>query len=180
VEFRSTPQFQNARFERSASFNGMKSRSWSNFVSTRFLADANFNEAVFDDVVNLRFARFSGRVDFRETKFCNETAANSKKLEPSLILTLCVFEEPEKVTFYRTYLGQALLHNCNVSQLLFSNVQWLERNGTGKAMVFDEVIDLEDNHATRSSLKSTNNYKQTTTLVVITGPQAIFTVATWK
>ncbi len=145
--FHSIPQFQNARFLGSVSFTGTKFRSWSNFVSTTFVEDVNFNEAEFADVVNFRFARFGRRVDFRETRFHEGGETTAKALSPSLILTLSFFEQPEKVTFYRTYLGQALLHNCNVSKLLFSDVRWLCRTLKRKSMVFDEIVDLEDNHA---------------------------------
>ncbi len=48
--------------------------------------------------------------------------------------------------FYRTYLGQALFTNCDVSKVTFSNVRWREREN-GKRMVFEEVVDLKENVA---------------------------------
>jgi hypothetical protein len=40
-------------------------------------------------------------------------------------------------------LGQALFHNCDDSQVNFSLVEWRQRKGSGKRMVFEEIVDLE-------------------------------------
>ena len=56
-------------------------------------------------------ATFKDRAEFRETIFREDASA-----EPGPIFSLARFEKPELVLFYKTYLGQALFHNCDVSR----------------------------------------------------------------
>jgi hypothetical protein len=50
--------------------------------------------------------------------------------------------KPESTFFYKTYLGQALFHNCDVSRLIFSSVRWRTRPNE-KRHLFEESVDLE-------------------------------------
>jgi hypothetical protein len=47
------------------------------------------------------------------------------------------FHKPEDVIFYDTFLGQALFHSCDVSKLVFSDVEWGRRSNQ-KRKVFEE------------------------------------------
>jgi len=62
---------------------------------------------------------------------------------PGPVFDLAQFSQPEKIIFYKTYLGQALFHNCDVSKLNFSLVVWRRRRGSGKWKVFEEEVDLD-------------------------------------
>jgi hypothetical protein len=71
---------------------------------------------------------------------------------------LARFAKPKLVVFYDTYLGQALFHNCDVSEFLFTNVRWRQRDN-GKRMVFDEDEQLRLVHeATKALLPDASSH----------------------
>ncbi|HYK36311.1 hypothetical protein [Alloacidobacterium sp.] len=96
-------------------------------MATKFLKEANFSEAVFH-----------AAVEFRGTEFRHDAG-----LLPGPIFSLVQFMVPETAIFYRTYLGQALFYNCDVSRLTFSSVGWRIRSN-GKRQLFEECVSLED------------------------------------
>jgi len=95
-------------------------------------------------------ARFAGSVKFLETKFKPKPAGADHEpdadREPCPVFGSATFEKPEHVKFYGTDLRRALFHDCDVSRVEFSNVDWRKRRN-GKRMVFDEEVDLSDNAA---------------------------------
>jgi uncharacterized protein YjbI with pentapeptide repeats len=117
--------FSFAAFTREVKFNFAKFGKNTNFSSTTLLQDCDFSSAVFN-----------GDVRFWEIRFPAEATrgmsfANAK------------FMKPEEALFYQTDLQCALFHNCDVSKINFSAVQWRRRSRSGKWMVFDEVVPLD-------------------------------------
>lgn len=108
------------------------------FASAHFERDAHFNASRFDKIANFTGARFMGAAEFRRTAFRHD--ARGKDHEPGPVFSETAFDSPEKVAFYQTDLGQALFHNCDVSKLNFSDVNWRTRKNR-KSMVLDEVVD---------------------------------------
>lgn len=156
VTFGRNADFTRARFTQHASFSGATFNSEARFeqatfkqdalfVKATFKQDADFGESEFAGWVDFRTARFARAAHFDQTKF--RRGSLGKGYEPGPVFSVAVFEEPEKVVFYKTDLGQALFHNCDVSKMNFSVVTWRKR-ANGKGMVFDEAIDLENEAST--------------------------------
>ena len=118
-----------------------------------------FSGATFEKAVDFSYAKFLGVADekitgfadfqrayfrsgakFRETQFRSDGPDGGGI---GAVFSETRFECPEQVLFYKTYLGQVLFHNCDVSKFAFSNVEWRRREN-GKRMVFEEVVRLED------------------------------------
>jgi uncharacterized protein YjbI with pentapeptide repeats len=112
------------------------------FSGATFMQGANFSEAAFTRGAVFSNARFLGSVAFRETTFREDGT-----VLPGAVFSLAEFAKPEAVVFYKSYLGQALFHNCDVSKFVFSSVRWRRRKGSGKGMVLEEDIDLGDERA---------------------------------
>ena len=70
--------------------------------------------------------------------------AEDETSDPGPVLCRANFERPDQVFFYRAFLGRALLHNCDISGLVFSEVEWGSR-ANGKCKVFEEDVDLTHN-----------------------------------
>ncbi len=130
-EFRAHCVFSGATFTQDADF------SWATFTQ-----DANFTGATFTRVAYFTEAKVHGAAEFRETKFRQD-----EERFPGPVFSLAEFSRPEAVVFYKTYLGQALFHNCDVSKLSFSSVEWRKRKKGGKPMVFEEEVSLDDERA---------------------------------
>jgi hypothetical protein len=106
-----------------------------------------FIATIFERKADFRNVTFSERAEFRQTRFREDGVA-----EPGPVFSLARFDKPNLVTFYDTYLGQALFHNCDASEFLFTNVRWRQRDN-GKRMVFDEDERLKlDKEATTALL----------------------------
>jgi len=129
--------FGEATFTQEASFNLAKFTQEAKFRVARFTQRADFSGAKLEKEADFRLAAFGTDAWFQETKFRND----DQGIGP--IFSRARFEKPERVEFYQTYLGQALLHNCDVSKFVFSNVEWRKRKN-GQRMVFEEVVSLED------------------------------------
>jgi uncharacterized protein YjbI with pentapeptide repeats len=127
-----------SKFAQSADFREAVFEKSVYFCRGDFGLDARFDECVFKKVADFRNARFASAVEFRDTKFRQDPPGEN--LEPGPIFTCVSFQSPERVTFYQTYLGQALFHSCNVSKIDFSAVAWRRRDKL-RSMVFDEAID---------------------------------------
>jgi len=141
--------FINAGFTQKAGFDGASFTENACFIRATFAQNADFNSVTFAQGAefggstfagwaDFRLARFSGTAQFEQTKFRQNP--QPKDHEPGPVFSGAVFEEPEKVAFYRTHLGQALFHNRDVSKINFSDVTWRKR-ANGKWMVFDEAVD---------------------------------------
>jgi uncharacterized protein YjbI with pentapeptide repeats len=108
------------------------------FGNATFMQVADFSKTTFALAAVFQEAKFAGPAGFRETKFRKD-----EELLAGPIFSLTEFSRPEAIVFYKTYLGQALFHNCDVSKLTFSSVQWRQRGQRGKRMVFDEEVSTE-------------------------------------
>jgi uncharacterized protein YjbI with pentapeptide repeats len=91
-----------------------------------------FLPTVFEKVADFREATFGARAEFRQTQFREDRTG-----EPSAIFSSARFDRPGAVVFDNVYLGQALFHNCDVSEILFTNVRWRTRTNA-RRMVFEE------------------------------------------
>ena len=136
--FAQEANFKETRFEQEVIFWGTTFRGSTSFNEATFEREADFRAATFEKDADFMYARFLGAALFRQTRFRKDTA-----LIPGPVFSLATFSRPEEVSFYKTYLGQALFHNCDVSKLSFSSVEWRRRNGSGKRMVFEEDVQLE-------------------------------------
>jgi uncharacterized protein YjbI with pentapeptide repeats len=129
--------FDYATFTQEADFSQATFARSVYFDSATFTQRVMFNDAGFTEKADFTTAWFLGSVEFRKTSFRNDGTR-----EPGPIFSVTYFKQPEAVTFYKTYLGQALFHNCDVSRFTFSDVRWLKRK-KGKSMVFEEEVDLQ-------------------------------------
>ena len=119
------------------------------FLLAEFTQKANFKKATFAEVVHFIQAQFSASAAFRETTFRGDKKRLEARLKelglklepetddtlPGPVFSLAQFSHPEAIVFYKTYLGQALFHNCDVSRVTFSSVEWRRRKPGGKRMV---------------------------------------------
>lgn len=137
--FAARGDFQEAVLSALANFSMARFNQAAEFAGATFGNAANFWRCQFNQAADFHHARFESSVEFRQTTFLDGDNVHS-----TLVLVLAQFEKPERVVFYKTNLGRALLHNCDVSKLTFSDVRWRKRDGNCKRMVFEEVIDTED------------------------------------
>jgi hypothetical protein len=92
------------------------------------------NRALFQD------ARFQDYADFRGAVFGESGNSTARP-----VFSLARFEKPERVTFYKTWLGQTLFVNSDVSNLSFSDVEW-GRDGE-RVRLYEETVALDDEAA---------------------------------
>src|SRR5207249_1380135 len=85
---------------------------------------------------------FSQAKFLEAAEFCKTEFRRDHELLPGLVFSLNYFRRPDAVIFHRTYLGQALFHNCDVSRLTFSSVEWRTRKRSSKRMLFEEEVEL--------------------------------------
>jgi uncharacterized protein YjbI with pentapeptide repeats len=135
-EFRCFVDFSHAVFEKVADLREGIFEQDACFIGTSFGGSALFDKAHFRKLVTFRFAEFGGPARFLETEF-----AKNGSFDPTVVFWLTNFSEPESIIFYKTYLGQAVFRNCDVSRVVFSDVAWRRRPRTEKWFLFDEVVD---------------------------------------
>src|SRR3989442_7331723 len=123
--FKNGAGFVGATFRQSADFTGATFEQEAGFISTTFTQTARFEETAFKKTVDLSLASFLGSAEFLKTRFRRDS--RGWDAEPGPIFTGTRFKKPEEVKFYKTYLGQALFHNCDVSKFEFSDVSWRAR-----------------------------------------------------
>lgn len=138
--------FISARFAQDTTFEVTKFTGDAQFSDATFVRDTHFTKTVFTKCAFFGGAKFLGTAEFRETKFRKDEEGEHKELVPGSVFSLAEFSRPEAIIFYKTYLGQALFHNCDVFKLNFSSVNWRRRR-SGKRMVFEEVVGLDDGAA---------------------------------
>jgi uncharacterized protein YjbI with pentapeptide repeats len=143
--FTQEADFCRATFVQDADFSYATFTQNACFLGAEFTQKTNFEKATFAEVVHFIQAQFSASAAFRETVFRGD-----KKLEPQTddtlpgpVFSLAQFSHPEAIVFYKTYLGQALFLNCDVSGVTFSSVTWRKRKRGGKSMVLEEQVSLD-------------------------------------
>ncbi len=162
--FAEDADFRESRFMRDAHFRQATFAQHADFREAAFAQDAYFREVIFTEDANFSGATLSQAADFRDAKFRDISRFRRTRFRgdpallaspdksgivakddgrlPGPIFTRTKFDKPQNVEFYQTYLGQALLHNCDVSNLSFSDVTWRRRRGSRKLMIFDEQIEV--------------------------------------
>jgi len=144
--FTQNADFVGATFTQYASFGEARFAQNASFIGATFTQKANFGSATFVQKANFKNAKFLEAAEFRETKFRGhdkDRKEKTKEVLPGSVFSLAEFSQPEKIVFYKTYLGQALFHNCDVSKVNFSLVTWRPREHSGKRMVLEEQVDLQ-------------------------------------
>jgi uncharacterized protein YjbI with pentapeptide repeats len=159
VKFVEEARFKWARFAQATDFSAARFSQDAHFNSAVFVGDVYFNvtrptvlpgmtyavdtavrfpfsATAFERKADFREATFSERAEFRQTQFREDGTG-----EPGAIFSSARFNRPSLVIFYDVYLGQALFHNCDVSDFQFAKVRWRNRTN-GKRMVFEEGEDL--------------------------------------
>lgn len=134
AKFRQFANFTSAHF-REGYFNLAHFEADASFVGVSFALDAHFNDTIFKRAADFWRASFAAAVYFSETIFREDA-----ELQCGPHFSFAQFTKPESVIFYRTYLGQAIFFNCNVSCLTFSSVRWRARPN-GKRQLFEECGD---------------------------------------
>ena len=162
AKFMRDTHFGQATFAQKSDFSEAIFAQDADFREVTFTEEANFNEAKLNQLADFRDANFRDVSRFRRTRFRGDPGLLAFPVHsgapirdegrlPGPVFTRTKFENPQNVDFYQTYLGQALLHNCDVSNLSFSDVTWRRRRrGAGRLMVFDEEIEFgaDDSGAT--------------------------------
>jgi uncharacterized protein YjbI with pentapeptide repeats len=138
AKFRGVLDLHDASFDGFVNFCLAECAQAAKFAGARFSGGSDFSLAEFCRIADFYRARFDGPAEFRETRFRED-----KGDEPGAVFVLTTFAKPKHVVFYKTHVGQALFHNCDVSELVFSNVRWRQRSN-GKRMVLEESVRLAD------------------------------------
>jgi len=150
--------FDGATFTQSADFIEAKFMRYADFSGATFAGSAYFSHAVFTgtarfallakgegkaaklcefkDRVVFQDARFQDYVDFRGPVFGESGSSTARP-----VFSLARFEKPERVTFYKTWLGQTLFVNCDVSKLSFSDVEW--GRDRERVKLYEETVALK-------------------------------------
>ena len=131
--------FNRATFTQVAQFDGAKFTQDAHFEEARFAGEADFTVTKFTNNTFFLKAIFERRVTFYRTEFPKED-----KLQFYASFSLARFEKPEDVLFFGKYLGRVFFLNCDVSRFQLSSVQWRQRRGNKKRMVFEEFIDTNE------------------------------------
>jgi uncharacterized protein YjbI with pentapeptide repeats len=139
ANFAGRADFSSTEFARNVSFSGAILAGDAVFQCI-FRGTIIFERTRFAALVDYRQAHFFGAVVFREVDFRRDP--RGRDFEPGPVFANTKFAKPEDVTFYATYLGQALFHLCDVSRVNFSAVTWRGRKRNGKRSVFEEVVNL--------------------------------------
>jgi hypothetical protein len=178
--FAEDADFRESRFMRDAHFRQATFAQHADFREAAFAQDAYFREVIFTEDANFSGATLSQAADFRDAKFRDISRFRRTRFRgdpallaspdksgilakddgrlPGPIFTRTKFDKPQNVEFYQTYLGQALLHNCDVSNLSFSDVTWRRRRGSRKLMIFDEQIEVGADR-TGAAVKKQSDYR---------------------
>ena len=160
--FTQSAYFNKAEFSKYASFSVATFRKDAFFAGTTFGGFTDFSHAVFTGAarfaplakseeeeakpcgfknkVLFQDARFQDYADFRGAVFGEPGNSTARPA-----FSLARFEKPERVTFYKTWLGQTLFVNCDVSKLSFSDVEW-GRDGE-RVRLYEETVALKDEAA---------------------------------
>ncbi len=140
--FKQKADFTNAYFAQRAFFSGTSFMQDTYFDSASFTCEVHFVGSEFSETVEWKNSVFSENAEFRHTKFLCQS-----EQKPSTVFALANFAQQGKIVFDDVDLSRALFHNCNVSEIWFtSSVNWGQRHGR-KAIIFEETIPLEQDHA---------------------------------
>jgi uncharacterized protein YjbI with pentapeptide repeats len=145
--FTQAATFRVATFTQDADFSGAAFAGSADFRDAVFTGPARFaplaksegeeaKPCEFKNRVLFQDARFQDYADFREAVFGESGSSTARP-----VFSLARFEKPERVTFYKTWLGQTLFVNCDVSKLNFSGVEW-GRCGS-RRQLYEETVPLD-------------------------------------
>lgn len=142
ASFAGEARFTNASFRHLANFSTAEFGDTALFMEATFDGDASFWLTEFARLADFHHARFAGAAEFRETRI-----SDGASTDPAPVFVLAYCEKPERIVFYKTYLGRALFHNCDVSRFHFSNVKWREDPTTHKNTVYEQVVNVQEQSA---------------------------------
>jgi len=134
--------FNDATFTQDADFSGATFALDANFSAATFAQKVDFSGAAFTQGVVFRRAKFLGATEFRETDIDPKMFRRDDSRLPGADFSMAEFAQPERVRFYKTYLGQALFYNGDVSKVNFSLVEWRRRKGSRRWMAVEEEVDF--------------------------------------
>ena len=129
--------FHAPTFTRGASFNEATFEKDASFDFATFMEDASFEETEFALLVSFGHARFLQGARFREAHLRHD-----ETLEAGLQFVDVRLEHPERIEFYKTYLGQALFYNTDVSKVDFTLVEWRKRGS--RSSLFEEAVFIDE------------------------------------
>lgn len=155
VGFTKEANFCRAMFMQGADFSDATFTQNAIFLCAEFTQRAKFEKTTFAELVHFNQAQFSVSAAFRETIFRGDRKLKPEADDtlPGPVFSLAQFSHPEAIVFYKTYLGQALFHNCDVSGVTFSSVTWRKRKPGGKSMVLEEEKKFSLDRAVASALR---------------------------
>lgn len=142
AEFSSAMFFEFAKFDKATFAGGVRFNKTTFekdaiFDHATFTEDASFEEAELPLLASFRDARFLEGARFRETSFRHDDT-----LETGLEFVDARLEHPERIEFYKTYLGQSLFYNTDVSKIDFTLVDWRKRGH--RSSLFEEALFIDE------------------------------------
>ena len=132
--------FAGTTFAGTTDFSHAIFRGTAHFAPLAGSEGAEAKPCEFKNKVLFQDARFQYYADFRGAVFGESGNSTARP-----VFGLARFEKPERVTFYKTWLGQTLFVNCDVSNLTFSDVEW-GRDGE-RVRLYEETVALKDEAA---------------------------------
>jgi uncharacterized protein YjbI with pentapeptide repeats len=174
AEFTQKAYFSEATFTKEADFAYAKFMQDTYFFNAKFAQDVDFRSAEFAQAASFEHAKFSASAVFRETQFRGYSRLKHETNDkvPGPVFSLAEFSHPEDIVFYKTYLGQALFHNCDVSKVTFSSAEWRTRKRSGRRMLLEEEVDLENSYASALKTKEEVDPKNNSASTLKTGPDS--------
>lgn len=137
AKFKRHAQFFKGSFNGRADFFDAEIEQDAYFLRATFQCEASFWATKFAASADFSHARFLESAEFRYTQFCHQEARF-----PGPIFSFTEFTQPERVSFCKTYLSQALFHDCDETRVNSSSMIWAKRNGNCKRMTFEEIVEL--------------------------------------
>ncbi len=136
AKFAERAMFSDATFNQRAHF-GCAEFKEARFDSAKFYMEARFSAAVVRGFADFQHAEFMGRVAFDRTQFELNTATT---IGPAFCFSQ--FARPELVLFNKTWLGNAIFVNTDVTKIPFTAVEWRKRSNN-RCMLLEEQVDVE-------------------------------------
>ncbi len=128
-------RFSHARFTGRAHFGAAEFTN-AYYDSATFAQEARFSATIFDEFADFQHAIFEGTTDFDRTEFRRRGGSHI-----GVAFCFARFSHPDAVVFNKTWLGNAVLVNTDVTKITLSAVEWRRRKDK-RRMLFEEEVDL--------------------------------------
>lgn len=173
--FKGDADFAYATFAALTSFSRSVFQNDAEFSGATFAGETYFNHVVFErdalfdfstlQLTNFEAAQFHGTTSWRSCQFLDQTLFRGTIFEPTIdgepsaVFALARFSKPNEVVFDNVDLSRALFSDSDITQLLFtSSVRWGSRDSKHHPVVFEEVISLDHELASRLQSSATRDY----------------------